>query len=90
MGLQILIACVKNCSHVYEMTGSHCDISLSNVSALETKAVFVSGMSTQRDCNWEYSMTGSLRPFSEEAPILNLFHDYACSKIVIPGNGFLL
>ena len=33
-------------------------------------------------------MTGSLRPFSEEAPILNLLHDYACSKIVIPGDGF--
>ena len=32
MGLQILIAWVINCSHVYEMTGSHCDISLSNMS----------------------------------------------------------
>ena len=32
MGLKILIAWVINCSHVYEMTGSHCDISLSNVS----------------------------------------------------------
>ena len=56
--------------------------------ALETKAVFLSGMSTQRDCNWECSMTGRLRPFSEEAPILDILHDYACSKIVIPGDGF--
>ena len=32
MGLQILIEWFINCSHVYEMPGSHCDISLSNVS----------------------------------------------------------
>ena len=32
MGLQILIAWVINCSRVYEKTGSHCDISLSNAS----------------------------------------------------------
>ena len=32
MGLQILKAWVINCSRVYEKTGSHCDISLSNVS----------------------------------------------------------
>ena len=32
MGLQILMAWVINCSHFHEMTGSHCDISLSNVS----------------------------------------------------------
>ena len=56
--------------------------------ALGTKAVFLSGMLTQRDCNWECSMTGCLRPFSEEAPILDLLHDYACSKIVIPCDGF--
>ena len=56
--------------------------------ALETKAAFLSGMSTEIDCNWECSMTGSLRPFSEEVPILDLLHDYACSKIVIPGGGF--
>ena len=51
--------------------------------ALETKVVFLSGMSTQRDRHWECSMTGSLRSFSEEAPILNLLHNYACSKIGI-------
>ena len=28
-------------------------------------------------------MTGGLRPFSEEAPILNLLHDYARNKIRI-------
>ena len=82
MGLQIVIAWVINCLHVYETTPSRCDISLSN-RALETKAVFLSSMSTQRDRNWECSMTYSLCPFSEEAPILNLLHDYACSKIHI-------
>ena len=51
--------------------------------ALETKAVFLSGMSTQRECNWDCSMTGSLRSFFEEAPNLDLLHDYACSKIRI-------
>ena len=33
-------------------------------------------------------MTGSLCPLSEEAPVLDLLHDYAYSKIVIPGDGF--
>ena len=51
--------------------------------ALETKAVILSGMLTQRDRNWECSMTGSLCPFSEEAQILVFLHDYACSKIHI-------
>ena len=50
---------------------------------LETKAVILSGMSTQRDRNWECSMTGRLCPFSEEAQILAFLHDYACSKIRI-------
>ena len=51
--------------------------------AMETKAVFLSGMSTQRYRNWERSMTGSLCPFSEELPVLDLLHDYACSNIRI-------
>ena len=44
--------------------------------ALETKAVFQSGMSTWKDGNWECSKTVSLRPLSEEAPVLDLLHDY--------------
>ena len=48
--------------------------------ALETKTLILSGTSTQRDCKWECSMTGSSCPFSE-APILVFLHDYACSKI---------
>ena len=51
--------------------------------ALETKAVILSGMSTQRDRNLECSMTGSSCPFAEEAHILVFLHDYACSKIHI-------
>ena len=51
--------------------------------SLETKAVFVICHVDPRYRNWECSMTGSLRPFSEEAPILDLLHDYACSKICI-------
>ena len=51
--------------------------------ALETKAIILAGMLTLRDRNWECSMTGSLCPLSEEAPILVFLHDYACSKIRI-------
>ena len=72
-----------NCSHVYETTPSHFVTLAFPTWALETKAVFLSGMSTQRDRNRECSMTGSLRPFSEEAPILDILHDYVCSKICI-------
>ena len=51
--------------------------------ALETKAVFLFGMSTRRYRNWECFKTGSLGPFSEEAPNCVLLQDYACSKISI-------
>ena len=66
----------------YEMTPTCCDISLSNVIP-GNNGYFLSGMQTQRYRNWECSMTGNLCPFSEEAPILDLLHDYACSKICI-------
>ena len=72
-----------NCSHVYEATLSHFVTLDFPTWALEAKAVFLSGMSTRRDHNQVCSMTGSLRPFSEEAPILDLLHDYVCSKICI-------
>ena len=82
MSLQIVIVWVINCSHVYEMTQRHCDISVSNVSLGNKDCHFTWHVNPER------SQLGMLHDWQlvsilQEAPILFFLHDYACSKIRI-------
>ena len=82
MDLQILIACVINYSHGYETTPSCYDISISNVSPGNESCL------SSWHLDPEISQLGmihdwQLASISEEAQILDLLHDYGCSKIRI-------